>query len=565
MEVLRRQGLRLLVWVLAAVVLLAPGSLQPGGLLLGDPRIDVWNHAWGYWYVAEALGRGELPWRTELVGGPDGGVLYFIDTPGALALLPVTWLLGPAVAYNLALVGRVALTGLAGQLLCEELDRPGLHTWVAGLAMASTPFLLGELRNGISEVCATQWLVFTLWAAARAVRTGRVRDWLLVGLLQGLTSVVTFYYGLASALGVATLGLVALVARLRRDRERVAELFRALVAVVPALVLVVPHWLAFRASLAAPDALIRREGRLELQLMAHNAVDPRVFVMPGDFQSVDLAGIYGEPFVHTGYLRWSVILLVLLAFAAVPRVRRWLPVLLVGLVAALGPYLWWGGDWVRVGGHVLSLPFEWIRRLLPQVAITHPLRLGLTAQAVAAALAGVGAGVVARRFGRPALAVVGGLILGEALVASAATWPIPTSPAAVPEVYADAPPGMVLDLPAEVGTTMETSAYFWYQTVHQRPIPYTTDVRLGSTRDPTTFTAFRAPPSPGQTFAKEGPTAISGQVAAHVREHYGLVVLHTELAERAGLSGAYEQALTPHLGEPEVGEGVLVWRPGAAR
>lgn len=554
---LRKHGLRLLLWLLFAMVLTWPVVLRPGSLLLGDPRIDVWNHAWGYWYVAEALGRGALPWQTDLVGGPQGGVLYFIDTPGALAMLPVTWLLGPAVAYNLALVGRIALTGLAAQLLTEELDEPGPHTWLAGMAAGTMPFLLCELANGIGEVCATQWLGFTLWAAARALRLRTLRAWLLVGLLQGITSVVTFYYGLASAIGVATLVLVVLP----WQRPRWADLGGMAAAALPAVALVVPHWLAFRASLAAPDALIKREGQLELQLMAHNAVDPRVFVMPGDFQSVDLAAIYGEPFVHSGYLRLSVLALVVVALVLRPRVRRWLPVLMVGLVAALGSYLWWGGDWVRVGGSVLSLPFEWIRRLLPQVAITHPLRLGLAAQLVAVCLAAAGAGALARRSHPVLLPLLALLVVGEGLFGSAARWPLPTSPATVPPVYATAPQGMVLDLPAEVGTTMETSAYFWYQTVHGRPIPYTTDVRLGSTRDPQTFAAFRAPPQPGQTFAREGPRSLDARTVAHIREHYGMVVLHTDLAERAGLAGVYEGVLTPWLGEPQRHGELLVWHP----
>jgi len=558
---------RLLVWGLAALAVTFPLVLHPTATLLGDGAIDVWNHAWGYWYVAEAIGRGVLPWRTALVGGPEGGILYFIDTPGALAMLPVSWLVGPALAYNLALLLRVALTGLAAQLLAEEIAGPDDATrraagWLAGAAAITMPFLLAELRNGIGEVCATQWLILTLWAAARALRRGGLRAWLLVGLLQGVTSVVTFYYGLASAIAVASLVLLDLLTRARRRTlPSPGELLTMAAAALPALALVVPHWLAFRASLSSPDALIRREEELNLRLMAHNAVDPRVFVTPGHFQSVDLAGLYGEPFVHTGYLRLTVVALTLAALVLLPRSRRWGVVLVVSLIAALGPYLWWGGDWVRIGGMPLSLPFEWIRRLLPQVAITHPLRLGLAGQGIAAALAGLGAARLLASRGRAAVALAGALVVAEGLFGSAATWPIPRAEAAVPDVYADAPPGMVLDLPAEVGTGMETSRYFWFQTVHGRPIPYTTDVRMGSARDPETFAAFRAAPRGGQTFAGEDPRTPDRQTLQHIRQTYGLVVVHTDLERRAGLAGAYRAALEPVLGPPEERGELLIWRP----
>ena len=261
-----------LVYLAFAVFLTLPVIGQLGSALLGDPRIDVWNHAWGYWFVADALSKGRLPYDTPLVGGPDGGLLYFIDTPGALVGLPLTLLFGPAAAYNLVLIGRIALAGFAAHQLAAELGAAPRSRWVAGLAYASSPFLLCELRNGISEVCATQWLVVVLWAASRVARRGSLGDWLCLGL---------------------------------------------------ALAMVLPHWLIFRQSLADPRALIFRAPELNSALMAHNAVDPRIFVMPGSFQSVDLAAVYGEPFLHTGYLRASLLALAGLALWKRPALRPW--------------------------------------------------------------------------------------------------------------------------------------------------------------------------------------------------------------------------------------------------
>lgn len=557
----------LLLWLGLALALTAPVWAAPGRWLLGDPAIDVWNHAWGYWFVMDALVQGRMPWHTALVGAPDGGVLYFIDTPGAVAALPITWLFGPAVGYNLTLTLRVALAGLAGRWLARSLAGEGPHTWLGGVAYATMPFLLCELGNGISEVCAVQWLPLTLVAAVQAMRRGRWSDWLLLGLAQGVTSVTTFYYGLCSALVVGVMFGVWGVRGLLR-RELPAGLpARVLACAALAAACVLPHWWMFRSSLSHPKALIFRDPALNLQLMAHNAVDPRIYVLPGGFQSVDLAGVYGEPFLHTGYLRLSVVALALYGAARRPALRPWLLLGVFSLVLGLGPYLWWDGGWVKLGELLISLPFDWLRRVLPQVAITHPLRLSLAAQALFCALAAGGAAALAARWPGRERWVLGALALGvatEGAFGSAASWPLPRSDAHIPALYATPGPGHVLDLPVEVGRGMESSRTFWHQTVHHRPIPFTPDVRMGSTRDRGLLMGLTVPPEAPGAPLREVPEAADQALADHLRSTYSLVVLDPELAARAGLDGRYEAVLGALLGPPEQREGRLVWRPMGA-
>ena len=113
--------------------------------------------------------------------------------------LPITHFLGPAIAYNSILIIRIALSALGAQLLTQSLSRHGIHTWIAGLAYASTP-LLCELNNGISEVCAIEWIPFAFWAAVRVLQKTVSVIGFLLGVMQGLASSATFYYGLACAL-----------------------------------------------------------------------------------------------------------------------------------------------------------------------------------------------------------------------------------------------------------------------------------------------------------------------------------------------------------------------------
>jgi hypothetical protein len=73
------------------------------------------------------LSKGLLPWSTELIYGPEGGVLYFVDPLGALASLPFSALFGVGFAYNLVQISRFAFAGLV-----ERLHRIPLRPVVLG-------------------------------------------------------------------------------------------------------------------------------------------------------------------------------------------------------------------------------------------------------------------------------------------------------------------------------------------------------------------------------------------------------------------------------------------------
>mgnify|MGYP001192482318 CR=1 FL=1 len=86
-------GKLLLCWIAISFVLLLPSSWFIQSSLIGSNEIDVWNHAWGYWFVLQSVLNGQLPLETQLIGAPAGGVLYYIDTPGAVAGLFFSWVL----------------------------------------------------------------------------------------------------------------------------------------------------------------------------------------------------------------------------------------------------------------------------------------------------------------------------------------------------------------------------------------------------------------------------------------------------------------------------------------
>jgi hypothetical protein len=552
-----------LLWLGLAMLILYPASLDPSGVLIGHPDVDVWNHAWGYWFVPHALADLSSPVWTDLIA-PDGGALYFIDMLGALIGTPISWIFGPAAAYNTVLILRIAAAGLATQALTEALTGRGAHSWVAGAAYASSPYLLSELHNGISEVATVHWLAWTLLMAHRVQQSPSRRNWLWLGLAQGLCTAANFYYGLVSGMMVLVIlgwhGLGAWRSGWRPERASLSLLWPGLGA---ALLIALPFWGAFQWSIMTDSAIVVRPAEVASSwMLEHNAVDLRTFFIPGDFQSVDLAA-RGEAFLHTGYLRWSLLILAGLGLLSDPRLRPWAAAGLLSALIGLGPFLWWG-EHIMIGGRHVSLPFYWLQLVLPDVAITHTLRLAVGAQLVCAVLAGAGLMAVARRVGSLAWAttgLLGVLILAEGALASPAPWPVATSEAAVPEGLSTLSPGPVLDLPGSVGATMATSRYFWYQTVHGQPIPWTPNVRLDSCRDLDVQGAFTDPQARAHSQqVLEHPAQGPDFLQKHLLQRYSAIVVHTELEERADLKSSYVQTLSSVLGPPEVSGDLRIWR-----
>ena len=517
---------RILIWFVAAIVLCLPTSVSLSSQLFGDPQIDVWNHAWGYWFVFQSLAAFKLPFETSLIGAPGGGTIYYIDTPGALAALPITAIFGPAVGYNVLLLCRLTLSALGTQLLTEELSEKGLHTWIAGFGALSLPFLLCELNNGISEVCDIEWGILALWATARYLKTGQRKHALWIGFFQGMTIMATFYYGLAIGLLLVFLLGQKIILCTLKDKKLHSSLVDSLLAAGISVLVAFPSAFAFWSSLQSDSRLVLRDTSLNVQLLRHNAVDPRIYFHWGAFQSVNLQEEYGEPFIHTAYLRWTLFPLAFAIGWLRKELRVWLITLVLSLILGLGSYLWWGGEWLMLGGQMMSLPFEWLRSLLPQIAITHPLRLSIGGQIICISLGIIGWNELGKKYNLPQkmfFPILGLLIGLEGLFGSSVSYPIHSSAAQIPDFYALKDTRGVLDLPAEAGTSMRTSQYFWYQTRHQKPLPYTPDARIGSTRDLETFKNFM-----GDGMI-EKPGKISAESALHIRDTYQLIAVHSDI------------------------------------
>ncbi len=447
---------------LAAAVVLPGAAAVDGEGAPGHPRSDLWNTLWSYWMVADALAAGHVPWRTAWLDAPDGGTLLVADLPGAFLGAPLVWALGPARAWSVLALLRVAASGAVVHVFAAEwLTRSGLDrrgAWVAGVAYATAPVLLCGLVNGTSEAVSGAGAAFAVYGVWAAGARPRVPGWAWPGVAIALLG--SAYAAVVAAVGGAVLVAAAPdgVAR----RRRVAVLAVGLVLAAPLA------WL-IHAAATAPDNLVGIKHAAELASVRRStgAADWRAFFLGGDFRAPDFAAMsrYGEGFLHAPYLGWALLgaAAAALVWRPAPGVRAWVAFAAACAVLALGPVLVKDGSaFIFADRRAIPLPYFLVERLpgFAQLSLVWRLAMGASL-----GLALAGAGFAARAGPRVTAALVVAVVV-ESAVWSPARVPwsaVPRDPAL--EALRAAPPGAVLNFPVVGGRP-----YLAEQIIHRKPV-----------------------------------------------------------------------------------------------
>lgn len=470
----------LALYAALATLFCAPVLADPTGLALGHPANDVWNHLWGFWWVAEELTEGRIPLTTELLSWPNGGTLWFIDTFNAVLTLPVTLLAGPVAAYNAAIWLNLVLCGLGAYALALRVTRSHPGATLAGLAFLSTPHFLGQTYNGISETLSAGWLplALTTFLAARAAPTRKSAA--VAGVALGVCVVANWYYGLFAGL---VLGAVLAWDAIGAVRARtIAPAARRAVPLLVAggaatAALVVGPFSLFYASMGAEDAVVTRDPAFVwMTLVMHNMTDLVSLLRPGRVYSPDLKAMFDEDLLVVVYLGHALLWPALLVLGTGWRrlARPWALFFAAFTLLSLGPFLYVAGAYVSVDGGWIPLPFLGLFEAFPLFSrISHAYRFVVGASLALSVLVAWTVRALAERGVSPWLAVgwIGGLRLVETLWLSQAPFPLPVSEATIPAAYARLDGGALLDLPVSM-PVLARSRYSWYQLAHLGPMPY---------------------------------------------------------------------------------------------
>ena len=159
----------------------------------GDPLLVTWSLAW----VAHQLPRAPAHLFDANIFYPARGTLAFSEillAPG-LAVAPLHWIgVDPILVYNLVLLAGFVLSGVAMAAFVRSLTGDGGAAVVAGLVFAFLPYRIDQYAH--LQLQQTPWLPLALWAFHALLRTGRVRDGILLGLCVAAQALSCVYYGL---------------------------------------------------------------------------------------------------------------------------------------------------------------------------------------------------------------------------------------------------------------------------------------------------------------------------------------------------------------------------------
>jgi hypothetical protein len=276
------------------------------------------------------------------------------------------------VAYNLLALGSFVVSGIGAYLLVKELSSSKLAALVSGLAFAFCPYRLSQLAGHL-QLLGTGWIALAFYFLERLLKTGRVRDGLLLGLSFGLAALSAWYY--AYMVGLALGAYLLLRLALGRREYNLRKVFVGLFAGAAL-------FLVLASPVAIPSLQLWAEGGLTHSAKAadeHSAA-PADYAVPNPLhplwgeigmrahaeQNVIESALY-VGFVVAFVTAWGWVALRRRIVRSERRVwSAWLALGVLAFILSLGLTLHDANGQVRVGaGGVVPLPGQLLYDWLP--------------------------------------------------------------------------------------------------------------------------------------------------------------------------------------------------------
>ena len=194
-----------------------------------DGRLNAWILAWAghaFWSAP-----GSLFQAPNFHPLPDAFAFSENLLLPGIVLAPVQRLFGPVLAYNVALVGALVVSGIGAYLLVRRVSDDRLAAFFAAAYFAAGPHRWTRLPHLHAQM--TLFLPFALLAMDAFWHRRTLRRALLVGLALAAQGLASVYLGAITAAALAVATLVAVLGGLRpRELARLAAGFLLAVAIL---------------------------------------------------------------------------------------------------------------------------------------------------------------------------------------------------------------------------------------------------------------------------------------------------------------------------------------------
>lgn len=126
---------------------------------------------WGFWWMRHAVEHLQWPLSADYAMAPHGGVLIFNGMElSALVSVPVQWLFGTALAYNLLAIAVVLLAGVATYALARDIGLRRPAAFIASFLFVAGPQLAFRYGNGHLNLAHAFWIPLLLLLLRRYLR-----------------------------------------------------------------------------------------------------------------------------------------------------------------------------------------------------------------------------------------------------------------------------------------------------------------------------------------------------------------------------------------------------------
>jgi len=194
----------LLVFVGLTVLMTWPQARHMGNRVpdSDDPLLSIWRIAW----IAHILPVDPLQLMNGNIFYPEPRTLAFTDAAllqGVVAA-PMIWAgVSPVIAYNLLVLGSIALSGWTMSLYAYHLTNSAAAALLSGIVFAFVPYRFDHLHH--LELQATLFLPLALLWVDRALESGTRRDVFLAAAAVVAQVYCGIYYAvfLVTALAIA--------------------------------------------------------------------------------------------------------------------------------------------------------------------------------------------------------------------------------------------------------------------------------------------------------------------------------------------------------------------------